>query len=433
MTRKLDGPDLPPVDWSRFDGLDLPSWTQVPDAVFDWIMPYLTGAELKVLLYIIRRTFGFSKKEDAIGLDQFCNGIVVKERRNGVVVGERRLDFGTALKRSTVLDALRSLREKNLIIAVPQFDDEGRSLPTAYRLNKRDQSADIRTIMPGMDQALVPPQPGSQAGFHRRVPQGLPEQTPGSTIVDPGVRQDKPQGLPEQTGRVRSGRREGSARADAQETGIQKTVNQQTDDIESKGNQLSSTDQTHGTHDQTLAQRITSLVAEFGDTAAPQASVTKATKQLHGSELSPESFVALVDESAGLVRQFRPQKPMAYFFTTLENLVRTVGEEHRRATTNGHRLTEPPLIMETDEVWCAVLEEMQLTLTPENYALWFAATRGIGHDDGVCRVEVRDAFHKEWLERRLSGRIRESLNRRGFGDITLSYIIPPAGVPGTTG
>jgi hypothetical protein len=46
----------------RFPGFLKPNYTQVPDVILDELMANLTGAELKVLLYIVRRTFGFQKK-----------------------------------------------------------------------------------------------------------------------------------------------------------------------------------------------------------------------------------------------------------------------------------------------------------------------------------------------------------------------------------
>ncbi len=49
-------PELPPL---QFGGFDAPHYTQTPDVLFDELLPYLSEAELKVLLYIIRRTFGF--------------------------------------------------------------------------------------------------------------------------------------------------------------------------------------------------------------------------------------------------------------------------------------------------------------------------------------------------------------------------------------
>ena len=59
----------------RFPGFQSPNYTMVPDELFDELMVELSGAELKVLLYIIRRTFGFKKDSDNISLSQLLNGI----------------------------------------------------------------------------------------------------------------------------------------------------------------------------------------------------------------------------------------------------------------------------------------------------------------------------------------------------------------------
>ena len=44
------------ADDYRFAGFDEPNYTQVPDALFDELLPHLGDAELRVLLYIVRRT-----------------------------------------------------------------------------------------------------------------------------------------------------------------------------------------------------------------------------------------------------------------------------------------------------------------------------------------------------------------------------------------
>ena len=48
----------------RFKGFVSPRYTQVPDALFDELMAYLSGAELKVLLYIRH----YSNREPIIGV-----------------------------------------------------------------------------------------------------------------------------------------------------------------------------------------------------------------------------------------------------------------------------------------------------------------------------------------------------------------------------
>jgi hypothetical protein len=110
-----------------FRGYSKPNYTPVPDELFDEQLPDLSGAELKVLLYIIRRTFGFKKESDNISLNQLLHGITTKEN----VV----LDRGTGLSKKTLLDTIRNLIEKNLIISERRRSKGKGGEPTTYRLN----------------------------------------------------------------------------------------------------------------------------------------------------------------------------------------------------------------------------------------------------------------------------------------------------------
>lgn len=98
-----------------FPGFATPHYTMVPDEVFDILLPRLSKAELKVLLYIIRRTFGFNQDSDAISVTQISEGIV---RRDGT-----RLDHGTGLSRSSVHLATRELVTLG-VLNVKQVRDE---------------------------------------------------------------------------------------------------------------------------------------------------------------------------------------------------------------------------------------------------------------------------------------------------------------------
>lgn len=51
-----------PPDWATFPGLYPPLYTQTPDAFFDWVAPFLPEIELRVLIYLIRRTLGFKNR-----------------------------------------------------------------------------------------------------------------------------------------------------------------------------------------------------------------------------------------------------------------------------------------------------------------------------------------------------------------------------------
>jgi hypothetical protein len=114
-------------DQKHFRGYSKPNYTPVPDELFDEQLPDLSGAELKVLLYIIRRTFGFKKESDNISLNQLLHGITTKE---DVV-----LDRGTGLSKKTLLETLKNLVEKNLIISERRRSKEKGDEPTTYRLN----------------------------------------------------------------------------------------------------------------------------------------------------------------------------------------------------------------------------------------------------------------------------------------------------------
>jgi len=129
---------------AAFSGFHSPRYTMVPDALFDELMAYLSGAELKVLLYIIRRTFGFKKESDSISLNQICHGITTRE---GQV-----LDQGTGLSQSTVQLALKGLLEKQAIVAQRRSSPNRGYEATTYCLN-------LRHSLPSGDETGSPPSP----------------------------------------------------------------------------------------------------------------------------------------------------------------------------------------------------------------------------------------------------------------------------------
>ncbi len=114
----------------HFAGFSEPRFTSTPDEFFDRLMPTLTLAETRIVLYIIRRTFGFKKRADAISLDQLENGI---RRKDGT-----ELDRGTGLSRRAILPAIRSLIEKGVIEKKAQMDPRFGSRASLYSLRFKD-------------------------------------------------------------------------------------------------------------------------------------------------------------------------------------------------------------------------------------------------------------------------------------------------------
>lgn len=158
----------------KFPGFSAPFYTQVPDAVFDELLPVLSGAELKVLLYIIRRTFGFKKNRDNISLSQMVSGI---KTRDGLVI-----DGGTGLGKSSVIRALTTLEEKNIVIRTRRTTSKSGFEATTYALNV--QAKPEKRVERGA--AKKPDRPLSQNGTSPPLSQNdtslVPKSYPQETV-----------------------------------------------------------------------------------------------------------------------------------------------------------------------------------------------------------------------------------------------------------
>jgi hypothetical protein len=117
----------------------------VPDELFDELLTELTGTELKVLLYIIRRTFGFKRDSDTISLSQMLSGLTTRDGRV--------LDRGAGVSKGSFLPALRSLRQKNILLGDRQRSAERGNEPTVYRLKVLRDPLGTETT-PGLVQKL---------------------------------------------------------------------------------------------------------------------------------------------------------------------------------------------------------------------------------------------------------------------------------------
>lgn len=111
----------------NFIGFIAPQYTQVPDELFDELLATLSGPETKVLLYLIRRTFGFKRDSDAISLNQMLRGL---KARDG-----RQLDRGVGLSKPTIVKALKSLEQNSIILTRRARQPDGAYASNTYALN----------------------------------------------------------------------------------------------------------------------------------------------------------------------------------------------------------------------------------------------------------------------------------------------------------
>jgi phage replication O-like protein O len=153
----------------KFSGFSVPNYTQVPDELFDQLLAILTGAELKVLLYVMRRTFGFKKGSDVISKSQLENGI---QKRNGEI-----LDSGTGLSRRAIRLAIDSLVEMNILLKHRHASAEKGDEATEYALNIRGTDPWVKSTHGGRVQ-------NTQGGGYPVPPQETVEQETESKRIN---------------------------------------------------------------------------------------------------------------------------------------------------------------------------------------------------------------------------------------------------------
>jgi DNA-binding transcriptional ArsR family regulator len=285
-----------------FDGFTSPSYTQVPDELFDVLMPTLADAELRVLLYIIRRTFGFKRDTDAISLSQMVSGITTRDGRV--------LDHGTGLSKATVARGLKGLRDKGIILAERQRTQERGDQPTTYRLRFKTDIPELSPLSHG--QAWPPVSRTRQA-----LSQPRDRQHTASKETD--IEYSKEEPLVDTTA-MEQGREPEQSRSHSHQSGSFTEVG-------SLGAILQHRVRRDVTKDDrtAIAAVIERFADELGDRADHKLSVSRALNLYQAAGIGRDGFVDVLFEAKGEVKDRRqhpgkapvPRNQMAYFFAVV--------------------------------------------------------------------------------------------------------------------
>lgn len=120
-----------------FDGFPTPTknFFSMPNAITDIIADITNMAELKVILYVIRHTWGFHEygKPKAISVDEFMNGRRTRD-------GKGRMDKGTGLSHHSVIDGLKRAVEHEYLICEVDDSDLAR-VKKSYSLKMASEEA----------------------------------------------------------------------------------------------------------------------------------------------------------------------------------------------------------------------------------------------------------------------------------------------------
>ena len=104
-------------DFEGFPGYGAPRFTMIPDVLLDQQLPELGHAELKVLLVIMRKTYGWQKDADRISLNQLAEL--------------------TGIARRSVIRATQDLERRGYILVERNEAARGEAAVNLYRLRIR--------------------------------------------------------------------------------------------------------------------------------------------------------------------------------------------------------------------------------------------------------------------------------------------------------
>lgn len=343
-------------DFGNFRGFEHPTTTPVPDLLFDHIMQDLNESELKVLLYIIRRTFGFKKKSDDISLSQMVHGIKTKDGRV--------LDRGTGFSKTTVTRAVRSLKKKNLIEAKRNTDPERGNLPTTYTLK------------------FYPPSPAGETRGVSPVKQGLVppvKHTTNSNTINSKQQQVVVKKLEEHNIGSDKARRLATKYAedyiDAKIEFLEWKLELQESDRRRRGRPI----------EDPAGWLIRAIEKDY---QPPPAFKTKAQRQQEAEEIA-QQFEEIEQQ------QQKNQK-----------------ESNAQHDERAHKLREKYNTSQQEtKLWGQVLDEIKLQVPQPTYDMWFKSTKLLSLSEGTAVVCVANGFAREWLQKRLSQKITDTLER----------------------
>jgi hypothetical protein len=302
-------------DSNAFPGFRLPTTTQVPDEVFDVLMPTLSGAELKVLLYICRRTFGFRKESDDIALSQLTSGITTRDGRV--------LDSGTGLARHSVINALKSLEEQGVIIATRHSSAERGHEATTYELRF------LAGVTPWCKKVTSPsaiPELALVSKLHPQqtvLQQTVEQETDVSNIrmAPPTANLRSPEELSRNGATAVSATRE-----------LESSTTEALSSVSVTSESSAPAEVEYNEARRVVLAYVTDIARELGDRASLRSSTTRATNILRASGRSLDDFAELMlqaraqtQERSAAIRSARipgeKRVRMAYFFACLEKLV----------------------------------------------------------------------------------------------------------------
>jgi hypothetical protein len=386
-------------------GFQSPNYTPVPDELFDVYLTELSGAELKVLLYIIRRTFGFKRESDNIALSQMMTGITTRDGRV--------LDRGVGLSKKTLLAALRALEDRQLIFSQRRQSQEKGNEPTSYRLNVRN----------------APPPPSFDAPHDPSSPGGGGEET------TPPLGEKLHQGVGGKTTPSPWGKNSPTQETEIQETVLQHNVGVVTrETLEQFGITRTVAARLAATYPEAYLLTKLDLVQWLVATKSPLVGKNPAgylRRAIEEDYRPPPKYQPAPEREAEARGRQRAEQ-------SEQERRRQAEEEYRRAREHraqALRMHYPPqpipgANLATDRAWQQALAQLREQVTGPIFHLWLASTTLVSCDGQTATVAAPSRWHAGELAERLDRPIRQTLTSLIGKPVVCQYVsltdlVPP--------
>ena len=319
-----------------FSGFDRPesNYFRMPNTWTDITAEIDNIAELKVVEYILRHTWGYQEYgvKKHITIDEFVHG---RRRQDG-----SRMDKGTGLSERAVYDGLRKAVENGLIDEETDDSDRGR-IKKSYSLRMRENvhdDADLKSLKSGV-QCLHPP-------LQELHPSPQTLQVRGASDA-PRTEKDTLERHKDHSNIERSHDKVGESRATkpaATGSPQEATANgyaslrdlialrrQRGVTAPRRGRPAGSSDER-----ERLRAFLTDFARELGDEAPLAATITRTLNTFKAAGVPPEQWSDTLYQARGLTQEhtaqirklagdggdgIRRKNKMPYFFATLEQLV----------------------------------------------------------------------------------------------------------------
>lgn len=133
-----------------FQGFGTPqeNWSKLPHTLIAALPTIKSASELKVILYILRHTWGFHETEKRISLDEFANG---RKKRGG-----ERMDGGTGMSIPSIRSGIKRAIEHGFISVETDDSDKAR-VKKYYSLNQTVKSLhpDCKKVTPRVQESCT--------------------------------------------------------------------------------------------------------------------------------------------------------------------------------------------------------------------------------------------------------------------------------------